>query len=81
MLFNILVFIFFFVSIRARCNWPQLLRVPANVLSVCQFVCLFVCLFFWGGGEANKIKIKYNKKQTNKSKKLVGLIYKNSLKV
>ena len=40
-----LVFIFF-ISIRARCNWPQLLRVPANVLSV--------CLFFFG--EAIKIK-------------------------
>ena len=43
-LFNISCF---FVSIRARYNWPQLLRgLPANVLSVCLFVCLFVC-FFW----------------------------------
>ena len=46
-----LIFHVFFISIRARCNWPQLLRgLPANVLSVCLFVCLFVF------GEANKIR-------------------------
>ena len=44
-------------QIRARCNWPQLLRCSCQG-SFCLSVCLFVCLFF---GEANKIKLKNDK--------------------
>ena len=43
-----LVFIFF-ISIRARCNWPQLLRCPCQ-----RSFCLFVCFL----AEANEIKNK-----------------------
>ena len=41
--FNISCF-YFFISFRAHCNWPQLLRCPCQ-RSFCLFVCLFV---FWG---------------------------------
>ena len=44
--------VIFFISIRACCNWPQLLRCPCQ-RSFCLFACLFVCFFF---GKANKIK-------------------------
>ena len=36
--------VFFFISIRARCNWPQLLRSPCQ-RSFCLSVCLFVSFF------------------------------------
>ena len=49
----IIIIIIVFISIRARCNWPQLLRCPCQ-----RSFCLFVCFFF---GEANS----NNDKNTN----------------
>ena len=55
-----LIFLGFFISIRARCNWPQLLQCPCQ----CSF-CLFVCFF----GEPNK-KINLSKLEN------YGILYK-----
>ena len=54
----IIIIIVVFISIWARCNWPQLLRCPCQ-----RSFCLFVfcsCLFFFFG-EANS----NNEKNTN----------------
>ena len=37
----IIIIIIVFISIRARCHWPQLLRCPCQ-RSFCLFVCFFL---------------------------------------